>query len=111
MTRSDSLSRSVETRTIARLAAFPSTARLRTIGSADNANPAGARSLGAKRAGGTDGGAHGGRAGTDDGMPTLRHDALCENDALSRASRTVGKSVVATLALPTGCDARARCAP
>jgi len=40
MARSESVSRSVETRRVAWLAAFPSTPRLRTIGSADNRSPA-----------------------------------------------------------------------
>src|SRR5450759_600137 len=47
MARSASLSRSVETRRIARLAAFPSTPQLRMIGPADNPDPAGPRSPGA----------------------------------------------------------------
>src|SRR5450756_1036103 len=58
MARSESLSRSVETRRIARLAAFPSTPRLRMIGPADNADSAGPRSPGARRVGQPDGGMH-----------------------------------------------------
>ena len=73
MARSESLSRSVETRRIARLAVLPSTPRLRTIGPGDSPDPVGLRSPGARRAGRSppramsDGGMHTGAVSAVDG--------------------------------------------
>ena len=73
MARSESLSRSVATRRIERLAVLPSTPRLRTIGPGDSPDPVGLRSPGARRAGRSppramsDGGMHTGAVSAVDG--------------------------------------------